>query len=85
MYYNLLQSDKVIKDIAQFEDAVNSIANPRRKKFFEDLLNDYKNHLTLISNQHNASIAGKIDPVSVRDDMEELIKIRNIFYNLNKS
>ena len=50
MYYNLLQSDKVIKDIAQFEDAVNSIANPRRKKFFEDLLNDYKNHLTSSNN-----------------------------------
>lgn len=82
MSLGLGELDKVKEDLNKFTSIVDGIQNPRRKKFFEDLLHDYKSRIMSIDNSHNARIPGKIDPMSNRDDMEELIRIRNIFYSI---
>lgn len=82
MPLNLNSSERYKNDLQKFQQIVDSISNLRRKRFFEELLEDYKKNIDLINNVHSASNPGKIDPLVNRDAVDELIKIRNVFYSV---
>lgn len=82
MPLSLKNSERHLADLEKFQQIVDNIPNLRRKRFFEELLEDYKKHIDLINTVHSTSNQGKIDPRITKDAVDELIKIRNIFGNI---
>jgi hypothetical protein len=82
--YKLSLSKKVLNEIAEFQRCISQVQNFRRKKEFEILLDQFKNHIAIIDDSHSTEYSGYIRPSAVRDNIESVAIIRNKFYQLKK-
>lgn len=71
----LSESPKYLKELKEFENAFKSITNEKAKKKLQSLISDLKAQVKMIDEKH-ISYAGKIDPKSARDNIEDMLHLR---------
>lgn len=80
----LTKSDKFYREICEFEECIAQIANTTRKKEFEQLITEFKNHAKIIDDTHSTEYNGYFKPITLKDTVSRMVEIRSKFYQLKK-
>lgn len=73
---SLQNSNKFNKELSFYKKQTANIHNSKVKKHYEDLLKDFEENSKYIDLAHNSNASGIINPISVRENVENLYIIR---------
>lgn len=75
---------KVKNEVQDFEICISKITNIKKRREYEILLYEFKQHLKIIDDNHSIEYNGYIQPGLIRSNIEEMSKIRHKFIQLKK-
>jgi soluble cytochrome b562 len=75
---------KYKKDLKNFTLAVEKVTDPKRKTYFQKLVDEFKYQIKMIDETHNSANAGKIQPSILQENLKDLTNIRYQLENLIK-
>lgn len=76
MLPKLKNSAKYLKEIKEYEIAIEKIQNPKIKKQNLDLLTRLKQETSYIDQAHDIANNKNIDPRKIRENIENIVSIR---------
>lgn len=80
----LTNTPRYKKDYIKFKEMVEQIQKQSSKKEFQKLLNQFELHANQINKGHDPSYNGFIHPQELKENVTEMIRIREKFLQLEK-
>lgn len=74
--HKISNTEKYQKELAIYEQKLSEIRVPNVRKEIEKLVRELKNHVMLIDNGHDTFATTKVNPLAVRENVEEATRIR---------
>ena len=82
--FKVSSSEKFKRDLKIFEQAIEKIANPKKKDEYQKILDKLISNFKLIEEGHDASFNTVINPALLREHFLETIELRRILEKLVK-
>ena len=76
MLFELKSSNKAKKEINRFKKEIENIKFAKAKEKASSLLDKLIKKINIIEHNHTFQINRSVDPKQIRDDIEDLVKIR---------